>query len=205
MIYLPVDTNTFGFVEREKVKGKRVTNRCGRDFLYYALHYFYPTQFNTTYNNPLEIENKKIFGLPVLSALSFLQIQFYKVPKLLYSLDLRLTINYSPINSFWDFVRCISFPMSPKFEESLEYIKHEVLKGNAVGVDLHIGLAGLLDHVMFVYGFDETNLYIFDTCQIEKLEYEKITSDHRHIMKLPIDVVKKRWGRFARVWVIERN
>ena len=76
MRHLPINSTNFGFVDREKIKGKRVTNRCGRDFLYYVLHYFYPEQFNALYNNPLEIEQKKIFGFPVPSGLSFLQIQF---------------------------------------------------------------------------------------------------------------------------------
>jgi len=39
---LPTNLDKFGFVEREKKNGKLVKNRCGRDFLYYTLHYYFP-------------------------------------------------------------------------------------------------------------------------------------------------------------------
>jgi hypothetical protein len=54
---LHIDIDQFGFVEREKSDSKSITNRCGRDFVYYGLHYYFPTKFNPQNLNPVAIEN----------------------------------------------------------------------------------------------------------------------------------------------------
>ena len=40
-----IDLPTFPFYTRERNLGKAVKNRCGRDFLYHALAYYFPEQF----------------------------------------------------------------------------------------------------------------------------------------------------------------
>ena len=61
---------------------------------------------------------------------------------------------------------------------------------------------GLLDHVMFVYRYDESNFYVFDSHQVSNLEYEKADGENRYYMKLPKSIVIKRWSKFGRVWII---
>jgi hypothetical protein len=106
---LPTDIKKFGFVEREIVNGKPLKNRCGRDFLYYALHYIYPEDFNPTNNNPEQIEAKGLFGIPVPAMFAWTQIQFIHLPEFLKSKSLSLEINNNLINSFWDFFKSMLF------------------------------------------------------------------------------------------------
>jgi len=43
---LPLSLEKIGFVQREKKKdGSTVIYRCGRDFFYYALHFYFPEKF----------------------------------------------------------------------------------------------------------------------------------------------------------------
>ena len=96
---LPIDLETFDFVEREYANEKLVRNKCGRDFLYYSLHYYFPDKFNRNKNNPILIDEDKIFGFPVNDTFSWLLIQFFKVPALFKKLGLSLSINDKQIRT----------------------------------------------------------------------------------------------------------
>ncbi len=107
--HLPIDLNTFAFVEREFVEGpigpEKILNQCDRDFLYYCLTYYYPEKFNRETNNPRQIREKGIFGNPnVPMWLKSTGIGFLKVPELLRSLDLNLKINGNKINNYFQFI-----------------------------------------------------------------------------------------------------
>lgn len=104
---LSINVQKFDFVEREKINGRYLRNRCGRDFLYYALTFYYPEKFNVNLNCPNEIEREKIFGFSMHANLAWTQIQFYRVPKVLADLNLELEINSKLIHSFTSFVKAI--------------------------------------------------------------------------------------------------
>lgn len=199
---LPININNFGFVKREVEKGKFVRNRCGRDFLYYALHYYLPSRFNENINSPLDIERRKIFGMRVPSSLAWLQLQFYKVPRLLKQLSLQLIINDRVINSFFAFIIATMPKRMVPVDSAIKKCEDAVNDGKVSGIDISLGFGGLLDHVMFVYGYDEDNLYVFDTHKVEGLEYEQLSGE-KMIMKLPKSVIKKRWTGCGRVWIVE--
>ena len=201
---LPINLDTFGFVEREKNNsGKYILNRCGRDFLYYALHYFFPEKYNHLVNNPQYIQKHNIFGLSVHPWFAWTLLQFIYVPKLLTKQNLKLFINDEPIDSFLDFYRVLLKPSKITATQRIQEVESVVDKGFVSGIDISLGLGGLMDHVMFVYGYDKHNLFVFDTRKIKKLEYEKLTNDNRFFMKLPKAIMQKRWSIFGRVWVIK--
>jgi len=54
---------------------------------------------------------------------------------------------------------------------------------------------------MFVYGYDDENFYVFETTRapIEYLPY----LENPHVMKISKLEIKKRWGRFGRVWIVK--
>lgn len=202
---LPINLNTFGFVEREKNNSDEyVLNRCGRDFLYYSLHYFYPDKYNPSSKNPQFIQKNNIFGLSVHPWLAFTLLQFIYVPKLLNKKNLKLSINDRLINSAIDFYKVLPRPLKTDVEKRIKEVESAIDKGFVVGIDISLYFFGMIDHVMFVYGYDEDNFFIFDTRKIKMLEYEKITEDDRYIMKLPKWVIRKRWSRFGRVWIINK-
>jgi len=202
-----LDLDKFGFVQREVVNGKTLTNQCGRDFFYYVLNYYYPELHNNQKGNPKEISKSGLFGwswLPV--GLIWTGLTFKRIPKYLRKLNLEFSINNRKIKSYFDFFLG-TLPLRPmKFEEGINLIEKSIINGNAVGVDISMALVGLADHVMFVYGYDEENLFVFDTHQASGLEYEKLTSegDNRFIMRLPKSIVKKRWTIFNRIWVVKK-
>lgn len=201
--HLPRELNEIGFVEREKICDKTVANKCGRDFLYYCLNYYKPDLHNTFRGNPLDIETWGLFGLRIPSWLVWTFLSFCKVPRYFASLELELFINNHRIRNFSQFVKTA---MSKSFstDEALRIIEIAVDTGLASGIDVSIALGGLIDHVMFVYGYDADNLYVFDTHKVKRLKYEKLTpnGDERYVMRLPKSAIRKRWSRFNRVWVV---
>ncbi len=204
MINLPTDIKKFGFVEREKKRGKFLKNKCGRDFLYYALHYFYPEDFNPKNNNPEEIDKKKLFGLSISAIFAWTQLQFVYVPKLLKSRYLSLKINNKKINSFIDFFVAIIFSRIT-YGDAVAKIEQKIREGKVIGLDIAMAFEGLLDHVFFVYGFDENFYYVCDTRKVPLIQYEKVSKDDDvYYMKISKEEVKKRWKKFSRVWEIER-
>lgn len=205
--HLPINLETFGFFQREIIAGYRLRNQCGRDFFYYALHYFYPAKFNPNLNNPVQIREGGIFGIRrVPVGLIWTGLSFHKIPKLLASLGLVLRINRKAVNTYVTFIKCLLPLNHQDYKQGIQDLERAIDERKAAGLDISIGLGGLIDHVMFVYGYDEENFYVFDTHEAIDC-YEKITKrdDDRHIMKLPKTEVQKRWTIFSRVWVIERD
>jgi hypothetical protein len=200
---LPIPLEKLGFVERERRSGKIVTNRCGRDFLYYALHYYFPDKFNPNGLSPLEVERRGLFGLRLPSWLMWTQLQFVRLPRYLASTGVTLVINDREILSFGALVAAILFSRM-SYRDAIRNIERAVDEQRSVGVDISLGYGGLLDHVVFVYGYDADNLYVCDTHQVPMLEYTRLTDDHRYFMKLPKAVVQKRWTRFGRVWELKK-
>jgi len=205
---LPLDINTFGFVQREDVDGKPLLNQCGRDFLYYALNYFYPEKFNPQIQNPVQIRERGIFGLKNFPAiLVWTGLTFYKVPKLLTSLGLKFSMNGKRVNNYLQFLFALLPFHSLKYEVSMDMIEEGIRQGKAVGIDIAISLGGLVDHVMFVYGYDQDSIYVIDTHKISGLNYTKITpeGDKRFIMELPKSEIQKRWTVFGRIWIVSKT
>jgi hypothetical protein len=205
MPFLPINKKTFGFVQREKIKGKTQKNKCGRDFLYYCLNYYYPQKFNSKNLNPLEIERKRIFGYKISPFFAWTSLQFVKIPKSFNQLDLELQINGRKIHSFSEFLISMCVPNRRSVKETLEEIESAIKNKCAIGIDIALDKTGLFDHVMFVYGYDKDNIYVFDTHQVPGLEYEKMTKDNRFIMKLPKRILSQRWALFSRVWKVSKN
>lgn len=201
--HLPREIESVGFVEREKCGGKTIANRCGRDFFYYALNYYRPYLHNAIRGNPTEIEKKGLLGLRIPGWLVWTFLSFYKVPRYFASLGLELLINNRRVKTFPQFVQAALSKAYP-INDALEMIERAVDTNTVSGIDVSIALGGLVDHVMFVYGYDENNLYVFDTHRVHGLEYEKLTpdGDMRYIMRLPKSVIRARWSRFNRVWVV---
>lgn len=203
MISLPINIENIGFVQREKVNGVSVKNKCGRDFLYYSLNYYLPNIFNPIKCSIVEIEKLKLFGLSLPAFLAWTQLQFYKLPRFLKTNNLTLKINNRTINNFFDFVSSILFSRI-SYSTAIARIEDNIKNGRVSGVDVSLGFLGLLDHVMFVYGYDEESLYVFDTHKVSHLNYEKITNDNRYFMKLSKREVVERWSIFSRVWEVDR-
>lgn len=198
---LPINLKTFDFVEREKRNGIYVRNKCGRDFLYYALHYYFPKQFNAEKTSLPALEQG--FGIPMPVALAWTQLQFLRMPRFIAMQNCSLSINNIHITTFPRFVRTILMPTKQSAAQAITALQNAVDKQQAAGIDISLGFAGLLDHVMFIYGYDKRNLYVIDTHRVPGLEYEKITRDNRYLMRLPKATVKKHWSRFGRVWIIQ--
>ncbi|HEV7702201.1 MAG TPA: hypothetical protein VGO63_02030 [Candidatus Paceibacterota bacterium] len=193
----------FSFVKREKVNGKTVTNRCGRDFLYYGLNYTFPDKFNASKLNPVSIENNGLFGLRLPSWLMWTQLQFFRLPKYLKKNNLKLFINNREINTFGNFFNAILFSRM-KLADAMQKIEQAIDEDRVVGIDIGLKYAGLLDHIIFVYGYDVDALYLCDTHKVPILEYTKLSNDGRYYMKLTKEVIKKKWTKFGRVWELRR-
>lgn len=203
---LNVDIDSFGFINREtNSSGQIAKYRCGRDFIYYVLHYYYPEQFNPSQNNALQLEKDHKLGLSLRWWLMWTQLQFVYLPELLNQLNLQLNINGKRINSFLDLLISISLPKKSNINQKIKEIEVAVNLGQACAIDLSLNLGGLVDHVLFVHGYDDDNLYVIDTHKAPKLEYQKITEDNRFYMRLPKQVIKNRWSAFGRVWIVKRK
>jgi len=202
---LQIDLEKFGFIEREFINGRKVSNRCGRDFLYYVLNFYFPNEFNPKICGPVEIEKMKLFGLPTSSSLVWTCLPFYKVPKMLFERELFLEINNSPIRSFADFVKAIILPKHLSTEKILKIVEASIDENRACGIDILIPGKLFMNHVLFVLGYDEEYLYVADTHKVDKLDYEKLTAknDNRFIMKLSKEAIQKAESRFSRVWVVK--
>jgi hypothetical protein len=205
MVTLKVPLTSVGFVEREKENGNTLSNKCGRDFLYYCLNFYFPETFNASKNNPREIDRERLFGIPVPAWLAWTQVQFSTLPRFLKTQGLELSINHKKITSYVSFIYATLFSRV-SYEDALQTVERAVSENVACAIDIPIGTGGLmlLDHVMFVYGYDEENLYVFDTLQVARLEYERM-DETVHYYKLPKKVIKKRWSRFGRVWEVKHR
>ncbi|KKP88325.1 MAG: hypothetical protein UR91_C0021G0012, partial [Candidatus Nomurabacteria bacterium GW2011_GWC2_35_8] len=67
------------------------------------------------------------------------------------------------------------------------------------GVDISVGYGGLLDHVLFVYGYDAESFYVFETTETP-IQYESVDTRNPQVMRISKKEIKKRWTHFGRVW-----
>jgi hypothetical protein len=191
-----------GFIEREKdSEGEYIPNKCGRDFLYYALNHYFPGRFNPSDLNPERIDSHGLFGIPTSPNLAWTQVQFSKAPKYLKEQGLQLQINDQKIDGYLDFVNAILFSRK-QLEVALNDVAHSVDANIACGIDISLGMQGLLDHVVFVYGYDAENLYVVDTHNVPQLGYEQVDDRYPFLFKLSKKVVTEKWTAFGRVWKV---
>lgn len=192
--------NQIDWVGREQRKGKTVSNKCGRDFLYLALNYLYPEKYNPETNSPVLIETRRLFGFPVPPYLAWTQIQFFNLAGFLKKENIELKINDKKINSYLSFVWGNLFSKI-SYTEALDKIEKCIDKDIPCAVDISIagGIMVLLDHVMFVYGYDEENLYVIDSHTVKNVGYELI-DEKAHLYKLSKSIIRSRWSKFGRVW-----
>lgn len=202
---LPIDLQTFGFVTRESEKGIPVPNRCGRDFLYYCLHYYLRETYSPTTLDPKRIEEERVFGWCIPSWLIWTGLSFVKVPALLKKHGLELRINRVAITSWFGFLLATIGRHRLSFEEAVTEVKLAIDQQRVSGIDISIRMKGLIDHVMFVYAYDEDGLCVFDTHFVREAGYQKLTRDNRCIMFLPYREISKRWTGLGRVWTISRT
>lgn len=190
--------DAIGFFEREKSNGRYLRLKCERDFLYYALNYYFPDEFNVGSQNPVEIEHRGLFGISVPASLAWTQIQYYKAPALLKERGLTLYINDKRIVSFLSLVSALLFSRK-SYEVAMREIETCIDRDEVCGVDVSLKWQGLLDHVLFVHGYDVENVYVIDTHRVPYLEYERI-GEAGWYFRLPKSIVQKRWKMFSRVW-----
>lgn len=194
---------SIGFVERESKNGKQLHFKCGRDFIYFCLNFYFPETFNPHALTPVEIDRQHLFGIPVPKYLAWTQLQFLYLPNYLASKKLSLFINNRKIESYFSFVFGNLFSRI-SYDEAMASIEHCVRQNTACAIDIPIRKVGpaLLDHVLFVHGFDAENLYVCDTLTVPDLEYQKINQSV-HYYKLSRSVIRKNWSIFGRVWRVE--
>lgn len=192
----------FSFFEREKVKDKTVGNKCGRDFLYYVLNFYFPEEFNNTTNNPETIDKLKLFGIPTSSSFAWTQIQFANIASFLNQKGLKLNINDCEIKGYMSFVYANLFSRK-EYNDAIKEVECAIDSNAAVGIDISLGMLGLLDHVLFVYGYDDDNFFVFDTHRVSRLEYEPIDGNNFYF-RLSKRVIRDRWTRFGRVWSVRK-
>jgi len=164
--------------------------------------FYFPEEFNNTSNNPEKIDKLKLFGRPVSSSFAWTQIQFANVANFLNQKDLKLTINDLDIKGYFSFVGATLFARK-EYNDAIKTVECAIDCNEAVGIDISLGMSGLLDHVLFVYGYDDDNFYVFDTHRVSHLEYESIEGSNFYY-RLSKKVVGSRWTRFGRVWSVKK-
>lgn len=199
---------SIGFVTREQKNGKSVSFKCARDFLYYALNFYFPERFSPSALNPKEIDNQELFGTPVPKQLAWTQFHLSRSPQYLHKQGLRLFINNRPVASYLDLLLVNAFGglfSSLSAHQALQEIERCVDANIACAIDVPVGKKWMLflDHVMFVHGYDDENLYVLDTLTVPQVPYERIRDDV-HYFKLPKTTIKKQWSSLGRVWRVER-
>lgn len=138
------------------------------------------------------------------SWLMWTQLQFLYLPQYLRAHQLQLRINNRTIRSFPNLTGALLFSRL-SYAEAVKKIEKSVDEGKPVGIDVALKYLGLLDHVMFVYGYDADAFYVFDTHKVPMLEYTKLTDDHNYFMRLPREVAHGRWTIFSRVWELRKT
>lgn len=188
---LKKDLDSFNF--RNRKEGEK--NKCGRDFLYYVLDFYNPGKYKTLESLDSELGFKSPFFL------AWSLVQFANIGNFLKENRLELSINKKKIKSFTDFFYAISLSQI-YFDEAISRVEESIDNNIACGIDISVGFGGLLDHVMFVYGYDDDNLYVLDAKHIKQIGYERL-SDNEFLKKLPKKTITDRWSRFGRFWSAE--
>jgi hypothetical protein len=200
--FLPINTETFNFYEREKNShGTYITNKCWRDYFYYALHYLYPEKFNNKICPPIELETK--LGFRFSPVLAWTMLQFVRHQNFLKDNNVILSVSGKKLNSWvgflWNVISTLYISSSRK-NELIKYAMLSVVENKAVGLDIGMNYFNTLDHVMFVQGFDNEYFYVFDTRTIPGIKYEKI-DNNKPIYRIDIKEVEKK---ILRVWVVSK-
>jgi hypothetical protein len=209
MIHLLIDINNFGFIVRENGKdGKQKKNRCGRDALYYVLHYYYPDTFSPKDLSPERIENLRMFGFKIPEWFPvFSGVAVSRVPKVLKNFNIRVFANNKPVNGAIDFLGRILSHKKMSFDSVLELLKKGIENGNAFVIDISAYEAGFgVDHAMFVYGIDDNYAYVIDSHKLAFFEYEKILEDeNKYLMRFPLSKLKNRWEKRGILWMFKKE
>lgn len=196
----------FSFVSRERRNGETVAFKCGRDFLYFALHFYQPEIYNAEKISPVEIDRQRLFGTPMPKWLAWTQLQFSKLPSFLKRQGYVLYINDKRISSYAAFVWATLFSgLKKRHTDPIQKIEMLIDSNVPCAIDIPIkkGLLVLLDHVMFVYGYDEKSFYVIDTLMVPGVGYEKVEGQEG-LYRLPKAVVEEKWSIFGRVWRLEK-
>jgi hypothetical protein len=204
MVTLSKPLESISFVERESFLGRKVSFKCGRDFLYYALNFYFPEKFNAQEINPLRIDQEKLFGIPVPKRLAWTQVQFLRMPEFLKKNGFTLFINNRHISSYVGFV-CGNLFSRISYVNAMKQIENCVQNDVACAIDIPVSkkFLTLLDHVMFVYGYDDEYLYVLDTLTVPYVAYERLRDDI-HYYRLSRKVIEANWSLFGRVWRVEK-
>lgn len=136
---LPIDLETFGFTQREKAGDKRVIFRCGRDFLYYTLHYYQPDRYNPKKLAPKKIEDEKVFGMRLPWWLMWTALQFNRTPRLLSDNNLVFKINGNRLTSYFDFFKAFIAPNRISVKEAIKTVEKSVDLRVVAGIDISLG------------------------------------------------------------------
>jgi hypothetical protein len=207
-VHLHIDLDRFPFFARERdAKGHVVTNRCGRDFLAFSMAHLRPGVYARYTGLPAF---SKEIGWPVHSSLVWTGLPFWKLPRYLATHNLELRINGARCNTTENLLRCLWFPPKLPYGKAMQMAHQGLRMNRVVGIDVSLGWAGLFNHVMFVWAMDNEEFAVFDTHVTPGLEYAHFdvdqqdgpTREDRFIMRLPFDIVEKRWKRWSRVWEI---
>lgn len=169
--------------------------------MYIALNFYDDKKFNNIKNYPVELEKK--FGIRVNPLLSFTMLQFKDLIKFLTKENYNLSINRKSVTSFRDFIKQIIFSKI-SFHQAIDEIKKSIDNNVACGIDVPIKYKGLLDHVMFVYGYDEDNLFVIDTRKVKYLNYSH-WQKQQFLFRISLEEIENRWTRFGRVWIVKRR
>ncbi|MDO8620127.1 MAG: hypothetical protein Q7R64_02150 [bacterium] len=212
MTQLPIQLERFGFVAREcDSDGRLKKNRCGRDALYYVLHYYFPDTFSPTKLCPEKIEKGRLFGFKIPDWFPFYSgTALGKVPEVLKRLGVTTFANTTLLKTRFDFFNTCLFRKKKErvpFENAKQEIRMFLEKGTACVIDLPAPEVGpFMNHVLFVCGIDEAFLYIIDTWQLPCFEYEKVDAKaERYFMRFPLHAVENRWNKGGVLWVFEKS
>lgn len=210
--YLSIDPSKFMFQQREinKKTGAPIPNKCGRDFLFYVLHFYYPAVILQLYltekrGGPQALESRSRLGGKLPHWLAWTGLQFVNMPRYLRSLGLNLYINNRSIVSFPSFMVAMLHSRPVSFDTALECTTSSLHNGEAVGIDL---VRGLYDHIMFVGGYDKENLYICDTHRVPGLGYVHVGDgmpSESYFMRFPFKEIESRWNTRCRLWRVTKS
>ena len=204
---LVINPDTFTLVDREEsTDGYIVPNKCGRDFLFYALQFFRPKEFGCScmYEHPYDLEPR--LGMMVSSRFAWTCLQFYSTPKFLKQRNLYWYINKKPIESCIDVLRMsiLGICTNPLFTFDSE-IKTSLNNNEVVGI--HFCYEYLRrSHVMFVAGIDDDYLYVCDTHAVVNLPFSiqqiPTTKNKGVLARIAIDDLITHWTPRTQIWCI---
>ncbi|MFT5179828.1 MAG: hypothetical protein ACI9GH_000212 [Candidatus Paceibacteria bacterium] len=201
---LKINLNNFSFIERECSKNNKTkTNRCLRDFLYYALHFYYPKKFNNEELNAEKIEDQRLFGFKIKEGFPFGGGQYSKITPFLNENNLYLEVNNKKIRNLWDFILAFFFK-NLSYKKLIIFINKNIENNIPIGIDVPAGL--VMDHVMFVYKIDEKGIYLIDSHKAPNIPYTNISNESgKFVMFMNFKDLKRIWNWRGLVWVVKKS